>query len=58
MTDEALRPSPRQDIARITLGVTCLVAMIVGTLWVMRPFLGAIIWAATIAMATWPMMLS
>ena len=57
MTDEVARLTPRHDIARITLGVTCLVGMIVGTLWVMRPFLGAIIWGATIAVATWPMML-
>ena len=55
--DEVPGVAPRYDIARITLGVTCLVAMIAGTLWIMRPFLGAIIWGATIAVATWPLML-
>lgn len=55
--DEIPRVAPRHDIARITLGVTCLVGMIVGTLWIMRPFLGGIIWGATIAVATWPLML-
>jgi predicted PurR-regulated permease PerM len=57
MTDEAGPPTPRpQDIARVTLGVTCLVAMIVGTLWILRPFLGAMIWAVTIVVATWPLL--
>jgi predicted PurR-regulated permease PerM len=53
--DTAPEPA-RRDLARITLGVTCLVGMIVGTLWIMSPFLGAIIWAITIVVATWPLM--
>lgn len=55
--DEIPRVAPRHDIARITLGVTFLVGMIAGTLWIMRPFLGGMIWGATIAVATWPLML-
>jgi predicted PurR-regulated permease PerM len=51
------RAAASHDVARITLGVTCLVGMIVGTLWVMRPFVGGIIWGATVAIATWPLML-
>jgi predicted PurR-regulated permease PerM len=46
-----------QDVARVTLGVACLVAMLAGTLWILRPFLGAMIWAATIVVATWPIMM-
>jgi predicted PurR-regulated permease PerM len=49
-------PKP-QDVARVTLGVACLVAMLAGTLWILRPFLGAMIWAATIVVATWPIMM-
>ena len=54
------QPTPEtraQDLARITLGVTCLVGMIVGTLWIMSPFLGAVIWAITIVVATWPLLM-
>ena len=45
------------DVARITLGVACLSAMLVGTLWILRPFIAAMIWAATIVVATWPIMM-
>jgi predicted PurR-regulated permease PerM len=47
-----------RDLARTTLGVGFLAAMIVGTLWVLRPFLAAAIWAVTIVVATWPIMLA
>jgi predicted PurR-regulated permease PerM len=53
MADE---PKPL-DVARVTLGVACLAAMLVGTLWILRPFVGAMIWAATIVVATWPIMM-
>ena len=45
------------DVARVTLGVACLVALLAGTLWILRPFLGALIWAAMIVVATWPIMM-
>ena len=57
MLDESERVAPTRDLARTTLGVAFLAAMIVGTLWIIRPFLGATIWAATIVVATWPVML-
>ena len=44
------------DLPRATLGVLIIVALIVSTGWILRPFLGAIIWAATIVIATWPLM--
>ena len=47
-----------RDLARTTLGVGFLAAMIVVTLWVLRPFLAASIWAVTIVVATWPIMLA
>jgi predicted PurR-regulated permease PerM len=52
----ATGPKP-YDVARVTLGVACLVALLAGTLWILRPFLGAMIWAATIVVATWPIMM-
>jgi predicted PurR-regulated permease PerM len=49
-------PPAFRDIPRITLGVLFIVLMIVASLWVLRPFVGATLWAATIVVATWPMM--
>jgi predicted PurR-regulated permease PerM len=48
---------PSRDIPRITLAVLFIGAMIVASLWVLRPFIGATIWAATVVVATWPMLL-
>jgi predicted PurR-regulated permease PerM len=51
-------PPPSRDIPRITLTVLCIGLMIVATLWVVRPFIAATVWAATVVVATWPMMLA
>jgi predicted PurR-regulated permease PerM len=53
-----IRPDtpPRQDLARITFGVLLILALLALTLWILRPFLGALIWAAMIVVATWPIM--
>src|ERR1700742_3634279 len=50
--------NPRQpvDIARILLVITILTALTVGSLYVLRPFLPGLIWATTIVVATWPLM--
>ena len=42
------------DLAKNTLGVLSIVVMIVASLWTLRPFLGATIWAAMLVVATWP----
>lgn len=47
----------RQDIGRITLTVIFIGGLIVLSVWVMRPFLPAILWATTLVLATWPLML-
>ncbi len=49
--------STHQDIGRITLAVLFIGGLIAGSLWVMRPFLPAILWATTLVLATWPLML-
>lgn len=46
----------RQDLARTTLGVLSLVLLILGSLWVLRPFLAATIWATMLVVATWPIL--
>ncbi|MDR0775625.1 MAG: AI-2E family transporter YdiK [Azonexus sp.] len=42
------------DLARKTLAILCILALIGLTLWVLRPFLAATVWAAMIVVATWP----
>ncbi len=44
------------DIPRATLGVLIIVVLIALTIWILRPFLGAIVWALMIVVATWPIM--
>ena len=46
----------RYDLARIILAVLFITALIGMSLWIMRPFLPAVIWAATLVIATWPIM--
>ena len=52
-------PSPGNapDLARTTLAVLALGALIGASLWVLRPFIGPAIWAAMVVVATWPLML-
>jgi len=49
---------PQRDITRVFLAVLFLGALIATSLWILRPFLGAAIWAVTIVVATWPLMIS
>jgi predicted PurR-regulated permease PerM len=48
----------QRDIPRVVLGVIFIVALIGSSVWILRPFLGAIVWAVTIVVATWPLMIS
>ena len=47
----------RRDLAQTTFGVLFIVILIVASLWIVRPFLAPVIWAAMIVIATWPLML-
>jgi predicted PurR-regulated permease PerM len=46
----------QRDITRTFLAVLFIGALIGTSLWILRPFLGAVIWAVTIVTATWPLM--
>src|SRR5688572_27659680 len=50
-------PSP-VNLAQVTFGVGFIVLLAGTSLWIMRPFLVAIIWASTIVIATWPVLLT
>jgi predicted PurR-regulated permease PerM len=45
------------DLARTTLQLLALGALIVSSFWIVRPFLVASTWATMIAVATWPLLL-
>jgi predicted PurR-regulated permease PerM len=47
----------RSDLAKTTLGVLFIGVLIIASLWIMQPFLPAIIWATMVVVATWPVLL-
>jgi predicted PurR-regulated permease PerM len=47
----------RLDLARIVLAVLFIGGLIVASLWILRPFLGALVWAVMIVIPTWSLML-
>jgi predicted PurR-regulated permease PerM len=48
----------QRDMTRGVLAVLFIVALIGSSIWILLPFLGAIVWAATVVVATWPLMIS
>jgi predicted PurR-regulated permease PerM len=52
-----MQPERSPDLARTTLQLLSLGILIATSLWIFRPFLVAIFWAATVAIATWPLLL-
>ena len=53
----AAREPETRDLPRTVLMVLFILGLSVGCLWILRPFLTALIGAATIAISTWPMLL-
>lgn len=51
-------PANPRDLAQTTLGVLFIACLTVASLWVLQPFLAAMIWASTVVIASWPLMLS
>ena len=46
------------DLTRDTLAVVFLFALIAASVWILLPFLGAVVWATMIVVATWPILLT
>ena len=46
-----------RDLTRTTLAVLFIGGLIAASIWVLRPFLLSIVWAGTLVITTWPMML-
>jgi len=49
---------PQGELARVVLVVLFLGGLIAASFWILRPFLGAIIWAVMIVVSTWPLLLA
>jgi predicted PurR-regulated permease PerM len=45
-----------RDITRIVFSVLFIAALLGLSIWILKPFLPALLWATTIALATWPLM--
>ncbi|HKW86621.1 MAG TPA: AI-2E family transporter YdiK [Nitrospiraceae bacterium] len=50
-------PARAQDITRTIFAVLFIGGLIAGSLWILRPFLPAIIWSTMIVVASWPVLL-
>ena len=44
-------------MTRLVLLVLVIVMLLAGSFWTLLPFLGGLIWAATVVIATWPLLL-
>ena len=54
---DVIQPRGSSDITRIMLFVLVVGALLVGSFWTLLPFLSGLIWATTIAVATWPVLM-
>ena len=50
-------PGGGHDLARTTFAVLFIGLLLSTTLWILRPFLGPLVWATMVVVATWPLML-
>jgi len=48
----------QRDLTRVIFAVIFVVALIGSSIWILRPFLGPMVWATSIVVATWPMMIT
>jgi len=48
---------PTVDLARVTFGVLVIGCLLIASLWLLRPFLGPLIWATMLVVTSWPLML-
>jgi predicted PurR-regulated permease PerM len=57
MTDPEPTPNTQRDLTRTMLAALLILILTGASFWILRPFLLAIVWAAMIVVATWPLML-
>jgi predicted PurR-regulated permease PerM len=49
---------PAQDLPRTVLVVLFIGALMAASFWILKPFIGALLWSTMIVVATWPLMLA
>jgi len=55
----AVTPIPSfRELPRIMLAVLFIAIMIIASLWILRPFLPALIWSTLVVVSTWPLLLA
>src|SRR5258705_277188 len=47
-----------RELPRVVLAVLFIAIIIVASLWIMQPFLPALIWSTLVVVSTWPVMLA
>src|SRR5512139_1035062 len=55
--DTSANPPARMDLTRTTLAVLFIGALIAACSWILLPFLTSVLWATTLVVTTWPVML-
>ena len=56
MRQHPVAPAGARDLTRTTFAVLFIGLLLGASLWILRPFLGPMIWATTVVVATWPVM--
>ena len=46
----------RHDLTRTVLAIACIAGLVAASFWILRPFVGAAVWAAMLVVATWPLL--
>jgi predicted PurR-regulated permease PerM len=49
-------PTIQRDLTRTVLAVLFIGGLLAFSLWILRPFLAALIWAVMLVVASWPLM--
>jgi predicted PurR-regulated permease PerM len=52
-----MQDSRSPDLARTIFQFLALGCLIAASFWILQPFLISLVWAATVAIATWPLLL-
>ena len=46
----------KHDLTRTVLAIACIAGLVAASFWILRPFVGAAVWAAMLVVATWPLL--
>jgi predicted PurR-regulated permease PerM len=50
--------APNRELPRTTIAVVTILFLLISSLYIVQPLLGAVIWATMIVVATWPLLIS